>query len=238
MVSECFLVAGRIDPNDRAGSWYREWSGIADLSNERGNAAFERGHVLTAQSNWLRAINYYQASTFVFDAADDEAAGCGRSHARLRPPLHRAFDAGRRGGRDSLAGRTTRWKAISCLPRTLPAERLSSCAWATPDIGRKNISSRSRVTPASGECRCWPWIFSVPAPAPNSTRWSAAAIWKPRSAHVMDYLTTRDDVDEQRIAISAMAQGRPLWRVASLSTIVSPPWSVTAGSGICTSMPS
>ena len=29
-----------------------------------------RGHVLTAQSNWLRAINYYQASTFALDAAD------------------------------------------------------------------------------------------------------------------------------------------------------------------------
>ena len=74
MVSECFLVASRIDPNDRANSWHREWLRIADRNNERGNAAFERGHVLTAQSNWLRAINYYQASTFVLDAADDEAA--------------------------------------------------------------------------------------------------------------------------------------------------------------------
>ena len=47
-----------------ANSWYREWIGMADLSNERANAAFKRGHVLTAQSNWLRAINYYQASAF------------------------------------------------------------------------------------------------------------------------------------------------------------------------------
>jgi hypothetical protein len=70
MVSECFLVASRIDPTDRADSWCREWIRIADLSCERGNAAFERGHVSTAQSNWLRAINYYQASTFALDAAD------------------------------------------------------------------------------------------------------------------------------------------------------------------------
>src|SRR5262245_7462408 len=70
MVSECFLVASRIDPTDSAASWHREWLRIADLNTERGNAAFERGHLLTAQSNWLRAINYYQASTFVLDAAD------------------------------------------------------------------------------------------------------------------------------------------------------------------------
>ena len=30
MVSECFLVASRIDPNDRANSWHREWLSIAD----------------------------------------------------------------------------------------------------------------------------------------------------------------------------------------------------------------
>jgi hypothetical protein len=72
MVSECFLAASRIDPLDRAASWYREWVRIADLSRERGNIAFERGRVLTAQSNWLRAINYYHASTFALDAADNK----------------------------------------------------------------------------------------------------------------------------------------------------------------------
>src|SRR6185436_4668596 len=70
MVSECFLVTSRIDPTDRINSWYREWIRVAGLNSERANAAFERGHILTAQSNWLRALNYYQASTFAFDAAD------------------------------------------------------------------------------------------------------------------------------------------------------------------------
>ena len=31
--------------------------------------------MLTAQSNWLRAINYYQASTFALDAADEKRQG-------------------------------------------------------------------------------------------------------------------------------------------------------------------
>jgi dienelactone hydrolase len=79
MVSECFLAARRIDPKDRAGSWYREWIGIADLNRGRADAAFERGHVLTAQSNWLRAINYYQASTFALDAADEKRQSALRS---------------------------------------------------------------------------------------------------------------------------------------------------------------
>lgn len=68
-ISECFLTAGRINPEDEE-SWHREWKKTADASNKRGNAAFNRGNVLTAQSNWLRAINYYQAAAFHLDAAD------------------------------------------------------------------------------------------------------------------------------------------------------------------------
>src|SRR3954471_3101618 len=68
MVSECFLAASRIDPRDRAASWYREWIRIADLSRERGNTAFERGRVLTAQSNWLRGVEmvFIQFAGFTF----------------------------------------------------------------------------------------------------------------------------------------------------------------------------
>lgn len=69
-VSECFLVAGRIDLNDRTNSWHREWLRVADRNNERAHAAFECGRALTAQSNWLRAINYYQTSTFVLEFDD------------------------------------------------------------------------------------------------------------------------------------------------------------------------
>jgi dienelactone hydrolase len=70
MVSECFLVASRIDPHDRADSWHREWLRIADLNAARASAALACGHAITARSNWLRAINYYQAATFVLDPID------------------------------------------------------------------------------------------------------------------------------------------------------------------------
>src|SRR3954469_20620696 len=70
MVSECFLAASRIDPRDRAASWYREGISSAYLSRERGNTACERRRVSTAQSNGRRAINYDHAATFALDAAD------------------------------------------------------------------------------------------------------------------------------------------------------------------------
>jgi dienelactone hydrolase len=68
-VSECFLTAARVDLNDRK-SWRQEWQRTAIVSHERGNRALDSGHLLTAKSNWLRAINYYQAAAIDFDAAD------------------------------------------------------------------------------------------------------------------------------------------------------------------------
>ncbi len=68
-ISECLLTASRIK---RASDdcWHAEWENTADTNYARGNAAFDRGHLLTAKSNWLRAINYYQAAVFHLDLAD------------------------------------------------------------------------------------------------------------------------------------------------------------------------
>lgn len=68
-VAECRATADRIDPsNDQ--SWYTEWMAIADVNCRRGNAALRDGHLLTARSNWLRAINYYQSAAMPFDRED------------------------------------------------------------------------------------------------------------------------------------------------------------------------
>jgi dienelactone hydrolase len=69
-VAECYATAGRIDFLDD-NSWYSEWKAIADANYERGNIALNRGYVLTAKSNWLRALNYYQSAAFPFDRADE-----------------------------------------------------------------------------------------------------------------------------------------------------------------------
>ena len=73
-VAECLMAASRIDFDDDA-SWYLEWKRIADLNAARGDAALGEGNVLTARSNWLRAIGYYQAAAFLLDAGGDEHQG-------------------------------------------------------------------------------------------------------------------------------------------------------------------
>jgi dienelactone hydrolase len=71
-VSECFLAASRIDPSDPQ-SWCREWTRLGDASRRHATEALKSGHTLTAHGNLLRAINYYQTATVLFE--QDEIAG-------------------------------------------------------------------------------------------------------------------------------------------------------------------
>jgi hypothetical protein len=84
-VSECFLTASRIDLNDDD-SWRREWTRTADFNRERGDKALKDGHLLTARSNWLRAIGYYLAAAKDVDLAETGAEsllGAIRTSAQL-----------------------------------------------------------------------------------------------------------------------------------------------------------
>jgi dienelactone hydrolase len=60
-ISECFLAATRITSGDDE-SWYREWRKIAETCKNRGDLALRQGNTNTAQSNWLRASNYYRTA--------------------------------------------------------------------------------------------------------------------------------------------------------------------------------
>jgi dienelactone hydrolase len=60
-ISECFLAATGITSGDDE-SWYREWKKIADTCKSRGDLAARQGNTNTAQSNWLRASNYYRTA--------------------------------------------------------------------------------------------------------------------------------------------------------------------------------
>lgn len=200
MVAECFLVSSRIDPNGYADSWYREWNRIADLSHERGNAAFARGHAFTAQSNWLRAINYYQASTFSFDAAD----------AKRQDALK--------------AMRTCARRYIAHLA---PAGEVVEIPWLEDHalegyfLPAPNSAGRTPVVVCMGDPGHWKeeYLFKVARYARERGVSLLAVdllgsgtgsefvelIGRPdlemSISSVMDYLTTREDVDEQRIAI-------------------------------------
>lgn len=91
-VSECWLTASRVDFTDDD-SWYDEWSRTADANNDRAFAAFAAGNLVTARSNWLRAINYYSAAAYPFDLAPDKQRAaisamreCAANYLRHRQP--------------------------------------------------------------------------------------------------------------------------------------------------------
>jgi hypothetical protein len=180
MVSECFLVASRIDPHDRANSWHREWLRIADCNAARAAAALDCGHRLTAQRNWLRAINYYQASTFVLESAD----------ARQQAAIEAMRSCARRFVEHlTPEGEVVEIPWLQDHPLEgyfLPAPTASGRAPVAVCMGdpghRKNTCSRRPVMPASGEWRCSRSIFWAPAATPISTASSAAATWSRPSA--------------------------------------------------------
>ena len=194
--------------------------------------------MLTAQSNWLRAINYYHASTFALDAADNKRQDaleimrdCARRYVAHLTPAGEVVEIPWLEGHvlegyflpaPAASGRTP---VVVCMgdPGHWKEEYLFKVARYARERG----------------CRCWPWISSALAPAAEFEEVIGRRDLETSVGCVRDYLTTRDDVDEDRDShSSAMGQGRPLSRAASLSTIVSPPWSVTAEFGICTSAPS
>jgi hypothetical protein len=69
-VAECMATASLIDFSDDS-SWYRAWTRTAASSDERASAALVQGNLVTARSNWLRAMNYYQAAALPFDPSDE-----------------------------------------------------------------------------------------------------------------------------------------------------------------------
>jgi len=198
-VAECWMAASRIDCGDDA-SWYLEWKGIADINNERGDAALRAGNVVTARSNWLRAIGYYQSAAFPFDAADiahraaiERMRRCAASFLKHRNPPGEvvsipwpsaypleAYFLPPRGG----AGRAP---AVICIgePGQRKEEYLYKVARHADERGMALLAV-DLLGAGAGEA------FEEIVGRPDLE----TAI-----GHVMDYLVQRGDVDATRIAI-------------------------------------
>lgn len=69
-IAECMLIARQIRRGDEL-SWYREWKKLAEANRERAEAAFARNHRATALRNWLCAVNYYHAAALPLDPASE-----------------------------------------------------------------------------------------------------------------------------------------------------------------------
>ncbi len=204
-VAECCVTARRIDCSDDS-SWHREWSRIADTSRERGNAALARGNLLTAKSNWLRAIGYYQSAAFPFDLTDENSRAaiasmqeCARNYLRYRKP----------------AGEVVQIPWPSGYPLEayfLPAPDVGARAPALICIGepgqRKEeyLYKAARYASERGVSLLAVDLFGAGASAQFEE-----AVGRPdlegTIGHIMDYLVERHDVDAERIAILADGWG-------------------------------
>jgi hypothetical protein len=199
MVAECFLVAGRIAPDDYADSWHREWMRIADLSRERADAAFARGHVSTAQSNWLRAINYYQASIFALDAGEKRRVALAAMRACARRYIAHLAPAGEVVEIPWLEGHTLegyflpaasgsgRAPVIMCIGD--PGHRKEEYLFKVARHAReRGVSLLAVDLLGSGTDIEFDEVIGHPG-------------LETSVSSVMDYLTTRDYVDERLIAV-------------------------------------
>jgi dienelactone hydrolase len=198
-IAECRLAADRIDPSD-VHSWYREWKSIADLNHERGNAALREGHVLTAKSNWLRAINYYQSAALRFD----------RDDSRYRT----AIDSMRQCARDYLGHGDSRGEVLSIpWPGGYPLEAyfLPGAAASQPspavicmgEPGQRKEECLHRVARYARERGISLLAVDLLGAGTDSQfdQIVGRSDLEATVGHIMDYLVEREDVDSTRIAI-------------------------------------
>lgn len=204
-ISECLLTASRIDPQDED-NWYREWKTTADVSHERGNAALIRGNVLTAQSNWLRAINYYQAAAYPFDAADNRQQA---AVARMRSCAHHYLE------HRTPAGEVVEIPWLDGYPLQgyfLPASAHAGPAPVVVCIGEPGSRKEQHLyKTASYASDRGMSMLAVDlwgsATGAQFDKVVGRADLETAIGHVVDYLLTRDDVDERRIAILGDGSG-------------------------------
>jgi dienelactone hydrolase len=204
-VAECVMAASRIDGSDDL-SWHREWMRLADMSCERGDAARDRGHFLTACSNWLRAVNYYQSAAFPFDRDDENHQ---TAVARMR-----------QCAQDYLAHRNPRGEVVSIpWPGGYPLEAyfLPAPAMARPapaiicmgePVQRKEeyLTKVARFAGERGMSLLAVDLYGTGRQAGFEEILGRSDL-ETTVGHVMDYLVERDDVDCERIAMLADGWG-------------------------------
>jgi len=204
-VAECCVTASRIDCSDDS-SWHREWKRIADASCERGNDALGRGNLLTAKSNWLRAINYYQSAALPFDFSDENyrvaitrMQECARSYLRHRKPAGEVVQIAWPNGYPLEAyflpasDTVQRAPALICIGE--PGQRKEEYLYK---VGR--YASERGISLLAVD------LFGVGPDAQFEQAVSRPDLEK-TIGYIMDYLVERADVDPNRIAILADGWG-------------------------------
>jgi dienelactone hydrolase len=200
-IAECLLVASRINGGD-GDTWHREWRKLADANRERGDAALAGGNVATARHNLLRAVNYYRAAALSLDPIDEGRRAtilamkeCARSFLGHREPAGEVVTLPwlRSGALEGyfLPAPSTRVPAPAVICIGEPGHRKEEYLFKLAPHARERGLSMLAVDLLDDH------LEQVVAPPDLESSIS----------HVVDYLSSRADVDDGRIAILADGWG-------------------------------
>jgi dienelactone hydrolase len=204
-VSECFLTASRIDPKDQD-SWYREWDKTAEANFERGNAALGKGNCLTARSNWLRALGYYNAAALDLDYGDKRLQAC---LAKMRTCARRFLEG------LTPSGEIVEIPWLSRYPLEgyfLPAPAAPARAPVVVCIGEPGHRKEEYLYKTARYARDRGMsLLAVDLLGSDDGAHFEDVVGRPdlemAVSFIMDYLATRDDVDQSRVAILGDGSG-------------------------------
>lgn len=204
-VSECFITASRIDLNEDD-SWFREWRRMASFNHERAEKALQDGHLPTARSNWLRAIGYYLAALADFDRRDSEMEDL-LENVRRCAHLHLEY-ATPRGEIVEIPWLENYPLEGYFLPSTNGHDRAPVVICIGEPGHRKEEFLHKTARYARDRDMS---MLAVDLLGPDGGLRFDDIVGRPdletAVGSVVDYLTTRDDVDESRMAILADGAG-------------------------------
>ena len=198
-ISECFLTASHIFPGDDE-SWYREWKEIADINKVRGDLARNLGNYHSAQSNWLRASNYYRAAAIFLAPSDTRRSSmlkgmqaCSHNYLEYRSPVGEIVRI-QYSGHDWVEGYFVR--ASNALPRT----PVVICICGPDHFKEEHLHKFLRHAHSRKLS-----LFAVDLPGQGAA-WRRTEGIKQREIEMsisscVDYLIARGDVDEGKVAI-------------------------------------
>jgi hypothetical protein len=200
-VAECLSAAQRIDPKDEE-SWYRAWTQCAAEISADARLAVSGGCLETALRKWSRAVDCY------------EAAVCPLSGSLAQQQAVRARM--RDCARDYLACRDPRGEVVTIPWRQdypleayfLPARNGADSAptvLCIAEPGRRKETSLFRLAAHADQRGLSLLVVDLLGAGPGCRFEEIVGRRDLESAvaSVTDYVTSRDDVDEDRIAILA-----------------------------------
>lgn len=204
-VAECYIAASRIDSSDDR-SWFREWKRIADANCQRGNAARDNGHLLTAKSNWLRAMSYYQSAALPFDHGDEDRQAavesmrsCARDYLQHRSPAGEVVVIPWPGGYPLEAY----FLPASAAARSAP---VLICIGEPGQHKEEYLYKVARYACERGMSLLAADLYGA-GPEAQFEELVGGRDLQMTIGHIMDYLVEREDVDRDRIAILADGWG-------------------------------